>query len=185
MTPPTRERILDAAEELFAAGGYRATSVVQIAEAVGIRGPAIYKHFASKADLYEAVVRRLYSPLRDRLLVAADDELRSAEMVDMLVRYHVDNPNLPRLIQQATLADDIELHALVEDWYEPLFSRIGQTNDTPGLAMALHSMLLGYITLAPLHRRVFGVDPLEPDAIDEQLRLLAQLWSGAASPLTH
>jgi len=51
----TRERILDAALELFAAQGFAGTSLRQIAQAVGIKESAIYAHFESK----EAVLRTL------------------------------------------------------------------------------------------------------------------------------
>ena len=44
----TRQRILNAALELFAQYGYEAVSVGQIAEAVGIKAPSLYKHFKSK-----------------------------------------------------------------------------------------------------------------------------------------
>ncbi len=58
-TPSTRGRILTAAERLFAEQGYRSVSMPQIAKASGITAGAIYKHFASKEDLFfEAVAQR-------------------------------------------------------------------------------------------------------------------------------
>ncbi|HLK26679.1 MAG TPA: TetR family transcriptional regulator [Caulobacteraceae bacterium] len=54
----TRERILAAAERLFAAQGFAGVSMPQIAQASGITAGAIYKHFASKADLFFQVVTR-------------------------------------------------------------------------------------------------------------------------------
>lgn len=58
---PTRERILDAAVELFGRQGYSGTSVGEIEAAAGLapRSGALYKHFTSKrALLEEAVTRR-------------------------------------------------------------------------------------------------------------------------------
>jgi AcrR family transcriptional regulator len=57
---PTRERILDAAVELFGRRGFRATSVGEIEEAAGLvpRRGALYKHFESKEALLEAAVER-------------------------------------------------------------------------------------------------------------------------------
>jgi len=57
---PTRERILDAAVELFGRQGYRGTSVGEIEAAAGLvpRAGALYKHFASKRALLEAAVAR-------------------------------------------------------------------------------------------------------------------------------
>ena len=59
-TIPTRERILDAAVELFGRQGYRGTSVGEIEVAAGLapRSGALYKHFASKRALLEAAVAR-------------------------------------------------------------------------------------------------------------------------------
>ncbi|MEX1142552.1 MAG: TetR/AcrR family transcriptional regulator [Thermoleophilaceae bacterium] len=57
---PTRERILDAAVELFGRRGYSATSVGEVEEAAGLvpRRGALYKHFASKRELLDAAVER-------------------------------------------------------------------------------------------------------------------------------
>ena len=51
--------------------------------------------------------------------------------------------------------------------------------------MAFHSMLLGYITLAPLHQKIFQLDPLDERNIAEQLKLqthMAELLLGATAP---
>ncbi len=55
---PTRDRILDAAVELFGRQGYHGTSVGEIEEAAGLtpRSGALYKHFPSKAALLEAAM---------------------------------------------------------------------------------------------------------------------------------
>ena len=52
----TRQRILDKALELFAAQGYDAVSVGEIAEAVGIKAPSLYNHYRSKQALFDAIV---------------------------------------------------------------------------------------------------------------------------------
>lgn len=52
----TRQRILDKALELFAAQGYDAVSVNQIAAAAGIKAPSLYNHFASKQAIFDAIV---------------------------------------------------------------------------------------------------------------------------------
>jgi AcrR family transcriptional regulator len=57
---PTRERILDAAVELFGRKGYSAASVGEIEAAAGLvpRSGGLYKHFASKRALLDAAVDR-------------------------------------------------------------------------------------------------------------------------------
>jgi AcrR family transcriptional regulator len=70
----TRRRLLDAALELFAAQGFDATTVRQIAEAVGVRDPAIYAHFASKQALYDALLAEM-GPVSLRALDIDLDEV--------------------------------------------------------------------------------------------------------------
>ena len=56
----TRQRILEAAIEMFATKGFEASSVRDLARAVGIKAPGIYSHFTSKeAILSEAMIRAL------------------------------------------------------------------------------------------------------------------------------
>jgi AcrR family transcriptional regulator len=52
----TKERILDSALTLFSEQGYDATSVAQIADAVGIKAPSLYKHFAGKQEIFTALI---------------------------------------------------------------------------------------------------------------------------------
>ncbi|GAA0954719.1 TetR family transcriptional regulator [Actinocorallia libanotica] len=59
----TSERILEAARALFAARGYRATSMQAIADEVGITKAALYYHFDSKDE----ILHRLTLPLLDEL----------------------------------------------------------------------------------------------------------------------
>ena len=55
----TRDRILAAAVRLFARDGYEAVSVEQIAGAVGIRAPSLYKHFRSKRDIFDHILAEM------------------------------------------------------------------------------------------------------------------------------
>lgn len=53
---PGRHGVLQAAAQRFVAQGYAATTVRQIAEDSGIKAASIYHHFASKEDLFVAVL---------------------------------------------------------------------------------------------------------------------------------
>jgi AcrR family transcriptional regulator len=53
------ERILDAAHDLFIRGGYRTTSLRDIAAAAGISHPALLRYFSSRAEILTALVERL------------------------------------------------------------------------------------------------------------------------------
>jgi AcrR family transcriptional regulator len=53
----TRERLLAAAQELIEEGGYGAASVVAIADRAGVAAGTLYRHFASKEELFVEVFR--------------------------------------------------------------------------------------------------------------------------------
>lgn len=55
----TKQKILDAALELFSVQGFEATSVSQIADEVGIRKASVYSHFGSKQEILDALMQEL------------------------------------------------------------------------------------------------------------------------------
>ena len=55
----TKREILDAALELFSVQGFEATSISQIASAVGIRKASLYSHFDSKQAILDALVQEV------------------------------------------------------------------------------------------------------------------------------
>jgi AcrR family transcriptional regulator len=72
-SPDTRERILDAAEHLFATHGFAGTSVRQITEAADANLGAVNYYFRSKEGLYLEVFQRRAALLRDPVVAAATD----------------------------------------------------------------------------------------------------------------
>lgn len=56
----TRENILHTALRLFARNGYEATSVSDIAGELGMTKGALYKHYKSKRDIFDNIVKRIY-----------------------------------------------------------------------------------------------------------------------------
>lgn len=80
-TAPRRELLLEAAAELFAARGYHAVGIDDIGSAAGITGPGVYRHFASKQALLEA--------LCDRTLERMLDRAHAAQGLKELVAVHV------------------------------------------------------------------------------------------------
>jgi len=97
--PSRRDEILRAAAQLFAERGSRAVGVDDVGAAVGVTGPAIYRHFASKdAMLAEMLVRiseTLLAGGTDRVADVGDDP---ATQLRALIAFHVefalDNPAL-------------------------------------------------------------------------------------------
>ncbi len=89
--PSRREMILEAAALLFFEQGFAGTGIDEIGAAVGVTGPAFYRHFASKQDLLVALVERAVERLQsvvDRALAEADGE--PEEALRLLARFSAD-----------------------------------------------------------------------------------------------
>jgi AcrR family transcriptional regulator len=77
-----REQLLGVASRLFAASGYDATTMDQVAVAAGVTKPLLYQHFESKHALYEEIVTSAATELLDRLAVAASPDASPREKVE-------------------------------------------------------------------------------------------------------
>ncbi|GGG06113.1 TetR/AcrR family transcriptional regulator [Paenibacillus aceti] len=55
----TKERILQVALKLFARDGYEGVSVRNIADVLGITKGALYKHYESKQDIFDSIIKRM------------------------------------------------------------------------------------------------------------------------------
>ena len=67
----TTEQLIAAARRLFATNGFPATSIQEIVEEAGVTRGAMYHHFTSKEELFEAVFKREQDALGERVRAAA------------------------------------------------------------------------------------------------------------------
>jgi len=122
--PLTRKQILDASLKLFSDKGFVRTSVRDIAQAAGITDAAIYYHFASKRDLFEALIE-------ERGFTAVLEQLERAEITDephvvipriacSALEFLYQNRDLLKVLLVEALAEDPvateEYRILVERW---------------------------------------------------------------------
>ena len=183
----TRERILDAAEEIFAERGFEGTTLRDVAARVGLRNPSLYNHFDSKDDLYAAVLERGVGPVLKVLSeFVARGTSDSAVVVQRMMELLADRPNLCRLVQHETLAGGQRLTPLLRDWIVPVLSRGQQMaeqsaavrwpkEEIPLLVLAMYHVVVGYFAMAPLYRDLGGEDLLAPEAVARQTRFLTEL----------
>jgi AcrR family transcriptional regulator len=74
----TTERILDGAAAAFAKAGFAGTSMEEIAAAAGVSKLLLYRDFAGKRELYQAVLERTLARINERVPAeASNDALRS------------------------------------------------------------------------------------------------------------
>lgn len=79
----TREKILKEALRLFAEKGYSDVFVGEIASAVGIKAPSLYKHFKSKQEIFDAIINMLkesYNAQANALSINGSDNRADADI---------------------------------------------------------------------------------------------------------
>lgn len=108
-----RQRILDAAVELFHRDGYNATSLRQISELVGLQVGSLYNHIASKEALLFEIMHGVLVELLDETVVemerAGDDPVgRTMAFLRTSIRFHA-------LRQKETFIGNTELRGLSDD----------------------------------------------------------------------
>jgi TetR/AcrR family acrAB operon transcriptional repressor len=84
----SRERLVEAATALFAARGYRDTSVQAIGEAAGISRGSIFWHFGSKEGLLAEVVARAFERWERETLVPHVGEARGIKAMRRALESH-------------------------------------------------------------------------------------------------
>jgi TetR/AcrR family acrAB operon transcriptional repressor len=105
-----RDKILEAAEHLFARRGFAGVGLSEVAEAAGLSKSSLFHHFKSKVDLYAAVVGRILDHIdlrMTRALAAGGDPLtRIDRWLDTLVDFLGENPSHARLLLRSLFEDD-------------------------------------------------------------------------------
>jgi len=157
---------------------------------VGVREPALYRHFAGKEEIYTQVLERALRPIAGTLdaLAAGDptpqqlDELPTM-MIDMLAKH----PNVAALFQQALHSRHSVLdHELMAVWLQNLlirgqtlvgsagFNELDETESTPRL-INLFNICTGYFAAAKLVEQLSGADPLSSPVLERQKSLVTNI----------
>ena len=103
----TKQEIMDVSLELFSVQGFEATSISQIAGAVGIRKASLYSHFESKQAILDGIVREVLEQYAEHSIFARTDwekdagnlPLTSDQAVGMIqgqIRYILHDPVIRR-----------------------------------------------------------------------------------------
>ncbi|HKS44807.1 MAG TPA: TetR/AcrR family transcriptional regulator [Amycolatopsis sp.] len=93
-----REQILTAAAELFARHGFHGVGIDDIGAAVGISGPALYRHFRSKdamlGEMLNSISHFLLGGGTARVQAAGDPDRALAALVEFHVGFALTHPSL-------------------------------------------------------------------------------------------
>jgi AcrR family transcriptional regulator len=162
--PTRREQILAAAAELFARHGFHGVGIDDIGAAVGISGPALYRHFRSK----DAMLGEMLTSISEDLLAAGEQRRDAsepgavlAELIRFQVDFALDNPALitvqERDLGNLTEPDRRRVRALQRRYVEVWVQAIRDTApavDEPTARAAAHAVF-GLINSTP-HSRHLG-----------------------------
>jgi AcrR family transcriptional regulator len=101
----TRQRVLEAAEAVFAEHGYHDASIVKITEAAGVGQGTFYLYFSSKQEVFDELVRDLNRRVRHAMKEASGKGKTrlEAELLGFKAyfRFTAEHPALYRIIRQA------------------------------------------------------------------------------------
>ena len=118
-TASVREKIINAALDLFSQKGYDATSVDEIAESIGMKGPNIYKYFKGKEEVLKELSAKMEEGYRQRMKmdpeegsnISSRDELKAYSMNQ--IRFTIEDDKIKKLRKMGT----------IEQFRNPHFSR--------------------------------------------------------------
>lgn len=102
----TKEKILDAAEEVFSEKGFAGARVDEIAEVSGVNKRLIYAHFGNKENLYKDILNRVYGRLVEmeasqNMALPADEVLK--RYIENAFEFLSQNPNFISLVMHENL----------------------------------------------------------------------------------
>ena len=103
----TKQEILEASLELFSVQGFEATSISQIANAVGIRKASLYSHFENKQAILDALVKQVLEQYETHSMFAGSNPEKAAgdrpltpeavvQMIQEQIRYILHNRSVSR-----------------------------------------------------------------------------------------
>ena len=101
----TRQRVLEAAEQVFGAKGYHGASVTEITRAAGVAQGTFYLYFSSKLEIFDELVDDLNRRVRHAMSegsASGRDRIESERLgFEAFFRFTAEHPALYRIIRQA------------------------------------------------------------------------------------
>jgi AcrR family transcriptional regulator len=179
----TRQKLIDAAERIFAELGYHDASIVKITEAAGVGQGTFYLYFASKKEVFEEVVLDLNTRVRHAMTEAAATGKSRAEQellgFGAFFRFTADHPALYRIIRQAEFVSPETLQAHYDRLLRPYAAALEQAmaagEAAPGDPEVLAWSLMGIGELVGMRWILWNGEREMPEAVfDELARIIVR-----------
>jgi AcrR family transcriptional regulator len=197
----TREQILQAAIREFADKGLGGARVDAIAARAGANKRMLYHYFGSKADLFLAVLERVYDDIRgaetDLHLEALDPVAAMRKLVEFSFGYFIANPHFIPLLNSENLhsARHLKRSKRIREMHSPLVAMISRMlergresgafrRDVDPVQLYVSIAALGYFYFSNIHTlsTIFGRDLSAPRRIAERKRHAADMVLGYLRP---
>ena len=187
-----RAQLLVAARDVFAAQGYHAAAMDEIAERAGVSKPVLYQHFPGKLDLYQALLTTYADELVERVQGAIKGSEDNRERAHAAVAAYFDfvagEGRAYRLVFESDLRGEPEIAAVVSGALTRCIDLVADAVTTdagldPPRARLLAVGLVGLSQVAAQ----YWLDSQQEVSRDEAVALMASLaWRGLAGfPLVH
>lgn len=185
----TRQRILNAACELFGARGFEGAAIRDIETHSGVNRGLIAYHFGTKEDLWKAVVDFYFTEYRDEMraqhdvLGALDATTRARVTIRNFVRLSARRPHLGKLMVQENLNPTWRLDWIIERYLKPIQAlerEMSDSSETPTATAGFRYALIGACTMpfmaAPEMQRMHGVDPFDEAFIESHIERITRIF---------
>lgn len=127
---PTKDRLLDAAAQVFLAHGLAAASMDQVRQAAGVSNGSLYHHFPTKAQLADALYAHTLRGFHAALLLPITGRATAQSGVKGLIRAYVQwvetNPERARLLDELRQAGGAERDGANADGFGALAAWIAR-----------------------------------------------------------
>jgi AcrR family transcriptional regulator len=179
----TRQKLLEAAERIFAELGYHDASIVKITEAAGVGQGTFYLYFGSKKQVFDEVVLDLNSRVRHAMTEAADAGKTRAERellgFGAFFRFTAEHPALYRIIRQAEFVSPETLQAHYDRLLRPYAAGLAQAMEAgeiaEGHAEVLAWSLMGIGELVGMRWILWNGEKEMPEEVfDELARIIVR-----------
>ncbi len=177
--PSRRQQILEVlAQELESNPGTRITTAA-LAEAVGVSEAALYRHFASKAKMFEALIdfaeESVFSLTNKILEQEKDVTVRCERLIQLVLGFSERNPGITRvLLGDALIGENERLRARVGKFFERLETQLKQILREANLTE-------GPRTMAPIDAAANGIIALIEGRMSQYVRTNFQIKPTAYS----
>ncbi|WP_028936827.1 TetR/AcrR family transcriptional regulator [Pseudonocardia spinosispora] len=187
-----RTQLLGAARDVFAAQGYHAAAMDDIAERAGVSKPVLYQHFPSKLELYQALLTTYAAELVGRLRGAieefTDNEQRVRAAVSAYFDFVTGDGESYRLVFESDLRSEPEAAEILDKALTECIDLVaGVVTQDAGLdADRARLLAVGLVGLSQVTAR-YWLDSGHSVPKEEAVELMYRLaWRGLSHfPMIH